>query len=194
MIEPNKAKFSGMGTAYGEAMTTWTVDPSHSSLNFAVRHIMISKVRGRFGAFTGQAVYDDATNAWKSAEATVEVASIDTREEKRDAHLRSADFFDVQKFPSITFKTSGVEARGDDKFLVRGLLTIHGVTKEIALDTEITGTGKDPWGGDRTAFSARGSISRKDFGMVWNQALEAGGIAVGDKVEIEIEAQVVKEK
>ncbi len=175
-------------------MTTWKVDASHTSVNFAVRHIMISKVRGRFGAFTGHAVYDDATNAWKSAEATVEVASIDTREEKRDAHLRSADFFDVQKFPSITFKTSGVEARGDDKFLVRGLLTIHGVTKEIALDTEITGTGKDPWGGDRTAFSARGSISRKDFGMVWNQALEAGGIAVGDKVEIEIEAQVVKEK
>lgn len=175
-------------------MTTWKVDASHTSVNFAVRHIMISKVRGRFGAFTGHAVYDDATNAWKSAEATVEVASIDTREEKRDAHLRSADFFDVQKFPSITFKTSGVEARGDDKFLVRGLLTIHGVTKEIALDTEITGTGKDPWGGDRTAFSARGSISRKEFGMVWNQALEAGGIAVGDKVEIEIEAQVVKEK
>ena len=175
-------------------MTTWTVDASHSSLNFAVRHIMISKVRGRFGAFTGQAVYDDAAKAWKSAEATIQVASIDTREEKRDAHLKSADFFDAEKFPTITFKTSGVEARGDDKFLVRGLLTIHGVTKEIALDTEITGSGKDPWGGDRTAFSARGSISRKDFGMVWNQALEAGGIAVGDKVEIEMEVQVVKEK
>ena len=175
-------------------MTTWTVDASHSSLNFAVRHIMISKVRGRFGAFTRQAVYDDATKAWKSAEATIQVASIDTREEKRDGHLKSADFFDAEKFPTITFKTSGVEARGDDKFLVRGLLTIHGVTKEIALDTEITGSGKDPWGGDRTAFSARGSISRKDFGMVWNQALEAGGIAVGDKVEIEMEVQVVKEK
>ena len=175
-------------------MTTWTVDPSHSSLNFAVRHIMISKVRGRFGAFTGHAVYDDAAKAWKSAEATIQVASIDTREEKRDAHLKSADFFDAENFPTITFKTTGVEARGDDKFLVRGLLTIHGVTKEVALDTEITGSGKDPWGGDRTAFSARGSISRKEFGMVWNQALEAGGIAVGDKVEIEIEAQVVKEK
>lgn len=175
-------------------MTTWKIDPSHSAVNFAVRHLMISKVRGRFTSFTGDAVYDDATKSWTSAEGSIDVASIDTHEEKRDAHLKSADFFDAEKFPKMTFKTTTVEARGDDKFLARGLLTIHGVTKEIALDVELTGQGKDPWGGDRTAFSAKGSIDRKDFGIVWNMALEAGGFVVADKVEIDIEVEAVKEK
>lgn len=175
-------------------MSTWKIDTSHSAVNFAVRHLMISKVRGRFTSYTGAAVYDEAAKTWTSAEGSIDVASVDTHEEKRDAHLKSADFFDAEKFPKITFKTTAVEARGDDKFLARGLLTIHGVTKEIALDVELTGQGKDPWGGERTAFSAKGSIDRKEFGMEFNMALDAGGVMVGDKVEIDIEVEAVKEK
>jgi len=174
-------------------MSTWKIDVSHSTVAFSIRHLVIAKVRGRFGAFEGEVELDDATGTWKKARASVDVASIDTREEKRDGHLRSPDFFDVANHPKMTFTSKSAEARGRDKYVVKGDLTIHGVTKEVSLDVDFLGTTKDPWGGERAAFTAKTEIHRTDFGLKWNQALEAGGVVVGEKVEIEIDVQVVRQ-
>jgi polyisoprenoid-binding protein YceI len=170
---------------------TWNVDPSHSSVHFSVRHMVIAKVRGAFGKFSGSLTLDDADLSKAKLAAKVEVSSIDTSEEKRDGHLKSADFFDVAKFPEMTFASKRVEGQGE-RFKVVGDLTLHGVTRELSLDVERNGAGKDPWGNERVGFSAKGQLNRTDFGLKWNQALEAGGVLVGEKVDLEIEVSAVK--
>lgn len=173
-------------------MTTWNIDTSHSGVHFSVRHMVIAKVRGSFDRFEGSVELDETNPAASKVSVRIDARSIDTREEKRDAHLRSADFFDVETYPDLTFESTKVEKIDDERWRVTGDLTIHGVTKEVALDAEALGTGKDPWGNDRIAFQASTSINRKDFGLTWNQALETGGVLVGDKIEISLDVQAVK--
>jgi polyisoprenoid-binding protein YceI len=170
----------------------WDFDLSHSSINFHVRHLMVSKVHGRFTSWSGKLELDEQDLTRSQLDVTVDATSIDTREEKRDAHLRSPDFLDVEKFPTITFKSKSITRKRDDEYAVVGDLTIHGVTREVSLDVEGGGRVADPWGGTRTGFSARTSISRKDFGLTWNVALEAGGFLVGDKLDIGLEIEAVK--
>lgn len=170
---------------------TWNIDPAHSSVHFSVRHMVIAKVRGSFGKFSGNLTLDGADLAQARLTAKVDVASIDTAEEKRDAHLKSADFFDVARFPEMTFTSTRVEGQGE-RFKVVGDLSLHGVTKPVTLEVERNGAGKDPWGNERVGFSAKGALNRTDYGLKWNQALEAGGVLVGEKVEIEIEVSAVK--
>ena len=169
---------------------TWTVDASHTNVGFTVRHLMVSKVRGSFATFNG--VVTIAENPLESTlEATVDTTSITTNDEGRDQHLRSADFFDVENHPTMTLRSTGVEQRGSD-FVLHADLTIRGVTRQVELDLEFDGVEKDPWGGTRAGFTASTEISRKDFGLEWNAALETGGVVVGDKVKILIEAELIK--
>ena len=172
--------------------TKWNFDLSHSSVNFSVRHLMISKVHGRFTQWDGSLEIDDADVTQSKLDVAIQAASIETRDEKRDAHLRSADFFDVATYPTLTFKSTKIEKRSDSELAVTGELTIHGVTKSVTLDVELNGESKDPWGGIRRGFSAKTSVNRKDFGLTWNAALETGGVVVGDKVEISIEVEAIK--
>ena len=173
-------------------MTTWNIDTSHSGAHFSVRHMVISKVRGAFERFTGVIELDEANPAASKVSVSIDATSINTHEPKRDAHLRSADFFDVEKYPELTFVSTKVEKVGDAEYRVTGDLTIHGVTKEVVLDAESLGVNKDPWGNDRIGFAATTSINRKDFGLSWNQALETGGVLVGEKIEISLDVQAVK--
>jgi polyisoprenoid-binding protein YceI len=175
-------------------MTTnnWNIDAAHSGINFTIRHMVVSKVRGRFAKFTGTVRLDDGDLTRSSVEATVDASSIDTGTAQRDAHLRSADFFDVERFPELRFQSLRIEKTGSDRYRVVGNLTIRDVTREVALDAEYAGRGTDPWGNERVAFAAKTAIDRKDFGLGWNQVLEAGGVLVGDRVEIELDVQVVK--
>ena len=167
------------------------IDTTHSSVGFVVRHMVVSKVRGTFGAFKGTIAYDPARIERSTVEVEIDVNSIDTREPKRDAHLRSADFFDVEKFPTMTFQSTSVKRTDDDTLLVAGDLTLHGVTKPVTLVVDELGGGKDPWGNDRLAWSARVSLNRKDWGLNWNQVLEAGGLLVSEKIDIEIDIQAL---
>ena len=171
--------------------TTWTIDPTHSSVEFSVRHLMISTVKGRFADVQGTVVLDEANPAASSADITVQVASIDTREPQRDTHLRSADFFDVEKYPKITFRSTPIDGTLE-AFKLNGDLTIHGVTRPVTLDVTHEGRGKDPWGNQRIGFSATGKIKRSDFGLTWNATLETGGFLVGDDVKISIDVEAVK--
>jgi polyisoprenoid-binding protein YceI len=175
-------------------MTTnnWNIDAAHSGINFAIRHMVVSKVRGRFAKFTWAVRLDDGDLTRSSVEATVDTSSIDTGTAQRDAHLRSADFFDVERFPELRFQSSRIERTGTDRYRVVGNLTIRDVTREVTLDAEYVGRGTDPWGNERVAFAAKTAIERKDFGLGWNQVLEAGGVLVGDRVEIELDVQVMK--
>jgi polyisoprenoid-binding protein YceI len=173
--------------------TTWKIDPSHSHVEFSVRHLMISSVKGRFGALDGSVVTDEAAPAKVDVTVSIDAASLDTREAQRDTHLRSADFFDVEKFPTLTFQGGRVSGSTTDSFKLTGDLTIHGVTREVTLDVVSEGRGKDPWGGDRAGYSATTKIKRSDFGLTWNQLLEAGGIAVGDEIKISIDVELVKQ-
>ena len=175
------------------AATRFSIDPAHSDVSFSVRHMMFAKVRGHFRKFSGNVTLDDANPAASSVEAEIESASIDTGSPDRDKHLRTPDFLDVEKFPKLTFKSSKVEGKGD-KLSVTGTLTLHGLSKEVVLDVERTGSGKDPWGNERQGFAAKGSLNRKDFGLAWNQALEAGGVLVGEKIELELEVQALPAK
>ncbi|HEY5949102.1 MAG TPA: YceI family protein [Kofleriaceae bacterium] len=170
----------------------WDFDLSHSSVNFHVRHLMVSKVHGRFSAWTGKLELDDADLTRSQLEVTIDASSIDTKEPKRDEHLRSADFLEVDKYPSITFKSTQILREGEEQYRVLGDLTIHGVTRPVTLEVEGGGRVADPWGGTRTGFSAKTWISRKDFGLTWNVALEAGGFVVGDKLEITLEVEAVR--
>jgi polyisoprenoid-binding protein YceI len=172
--------------------THWDFDKTHSSVNFSVRHLMVSKVRGQFHDWTGTLVLDDADITRSVVEVTIQAASIDTKEEKRDAHLKSADFFEVEKFPTLTFKSTKIEKVSAEEIKIHGDLTIHGITKPVVLVTEVSGIQKDPWGGTRTGFSAHTSIEREEFGLTWNAALEAGGVVVGKKVEITLEIEAVQ--
>ena len=172
--------------------TVWKIDSAHTEAAFAVKHLMISTARGRFGAVEGLVEFDPSDLANASAQVTIDATSIDTREAQRDAHLRSADFFDVEKFPSLTFKSRRVDQIQGDAFKLVGDLTIKDVTREVVLDVTSHGFQTDPWGGERTGFSAQTSISRKDFGLLWNQILETGGLTVGDGVKITLDVELVK--
>lgn len=173
---------------------TWEIDPGHSAANFSVRHLMVSNVRGAFGKVTGTVTVDDKDITKSTVDASIDVSTIDTREAKRDEHLKSPDFFDAAKFPAITFKSTKVEKAGD-KLKVSGNLTIHGVTKPVVLDVEGPAkASKDPWGNTRSGFSATTKINRKDFGLVWNKALETGGVAVGEDVTITLDIEVTAKK
>jgi polyisoprenoid-binding protein YceI len=174
------------------ATQRWNIDPSHSGVHFTVRHLVISKVRGSFGKWQGVVEFDEQSPSASSVSVRIDAASIDTREEKRDAHLRSPDFFDVDKYPELTFTSTRVEKRSDSEYRVSGDLTIHGVTRPVVLASELLGRGKDPWGNERIGFAATTTINRKDFGLSWNQALETGGVLVGDKIEIALDIQAVK--
>ncbi len=169
----------------------WNIDPSHSTAEFTVRHLMITNVRGRFGKLEGFVDYDPSKPEATTIEATIDASSIDTRDEKRDAHLRSGDFFEVEKFPTLTFKSKKV-TKTDDGFKAVGDLTIRGVSKEVTLEIEgPTDTQKDPWGNTRIGASATAKINRKDWGLNWNAALEAGGVLVGEQVKISLEVSLV---
>lgn len=171
-------------------MKRLNIDTSHSGVHFVVRHMVVSKVRGSFGQFSGTVDYDVDNVENSKVAVEIDAASIDTREAKRDAHLRSADFFDVEQFPKLTFVSTSVKKAGDN-LAVTGDLTIHGVTRPVVLDVEQAGGGKDPWGNERLVWSASTKINRKDFGLNWNQVLEAGGVLVSDKIEIELEIQAL---
>lgn len=170
----------------------WNIDVSHSAIQFSVRHMMLSKVHGRFGSWSGRFELDEQAPDRSVVEVTIDAASIDTREPKRDEHLRSADFFAVADHPTLRFRSTAVR-RADDGYLVDGDLTIRGVTRPVTLTVEDTGRAKDPWGGERAGFAARATLSRKDFGLTWNALLETGGVVVGDKIEIAIDVQAVRE-
>ncbi len=173
--------------------TKWEIDSAHSSVNFSIKHMMISKVHGGFQKLSGTLNLDRGTLANSSVEATIDVASIDTHESKRDEHLKSADFFDAQKYPAIAFKSKRFESAGGDQYRVTGDLTIHGVTKEVVLQVESPADEmKDPWGNIKMGASATTKIKRKDFGLNWNAALEAGGWLVGDDVSITLDLQLAK--
>ncbi len=173
-------------------MATWNIDTAHSGIHFTVRHMVISKVRGAFERWQGSLDFDEKQPERSKVSVRIDAASIDTREEKRDAHLRSADFFDVARHPELRFESTKVEKLGGERYRVAGDLTIRGVTKPVTLETELLGGGKDPWGNQRIGFSAHTKINRKDFGLSWNQALEAGGVLVGENVEIALDVQAVK--
>jgi polyisoprenoid-binding protein YceI len=174
------------------ARTTWKIDPAHSQVEFAIRHLMITTVRGRFNDVKGTVVTEGDDPATAQVEVIIDVNSIDTREPQRDAHLKSADFFDVEKYPYITFKSRRVTDVKGDRFKLVGDLTIHGVTRDATLDVTSEGRATDPWGGERAGYSATTKINRKDFGLTWNQALETGGVLVGDEVKISIDLELVK--
>jgi len=172
-------------------MATWSIDPAHSHVSFRVRHLLISKIRGSFGSYTATLNYDSASPATASVTASIAVDSIDTGVGDRDTHLKSADFFDAANHPTIEFKSTKVSASGDD-FAITGDLTIRGTTHAVTLKAERTGETKDPWGNTRIAFEAKTRISRKEFGLSWNALLETGGAVVGDDIDIEIEAELVR--
>jgi len=174
------------------AQSTWEIDPVHSSVQFGVRHLMISTVRGKFPKFTATAVGDEKDAAHASVEASIDVASIDTGEPKRDGHLKSADFFDVEKYPAITFKSTKVEAAGERRFKLHGDLTMHGVTKPVVLDVEATPEVKGMRGETRAGAHATTKINRKDFGINWSKSMDGGGVVVGDDVDVTIEVEGVK--
>jgi polyisoprenoid-binding protein YceI len=180
--------------AFAQA-ATWTLDPPHTSVQFSVRHLMVSTVRGAFGKVSGSVEADEKDLTRSKIHATIEAASIDTRIEKRDAHLKSPDFLDVARYPTITFVSKKIEQAGPGHFKVTGDLTLHGVTREVSLDVEgPTPEIKDPRGNTRAGAEATTKINRKDFGLVWNQVLETGGVAVGDEVTITIDVEATKDK
>ncbi|GAB4439146.1 MAG: YceI family protein [Chloroflexi bacterium OHK40] len=172
---------------------TWVIDASHSSVEFVARHMMISKVRGRFNNFTGTVQFDEQNPANSSVNVQIEAASIETRDEKRDGHLKSPDFLDVANHPYITFVSKRVEVVDDSHGKIIGDLTIRGVTREVVLDAEYNGQALSPWGTTSAGFNASTRINRKDWGLNWNVALETGGVLVGEEVTIEIELEIVKQ-
>jgi polyisoprenoid-binding protein YceI len=171
---------------------TWTLDTAHSGIGFAIRHMVVAKVRGRFGGWTGTVKLDEQDLTRSAVDVQIEAGSIDTGNAQRDTHLRSADFLDVEQFPTLRFQSTRIENAGAERFRVVGKLTIHGVTREVELAVERGGQGKDPWGNQRVGFAATTSILRSDFGLTWNQALETGGLLVADRVDIELDVQAVQ--
>ncbi|MEZ4512616.1 MAG: YceI family protein [Chloroflexota bacterium] len=172
---------------------SWQIDSAHSDIQFTVRHMMISKVRGRFETFSGTVSYDEANPTNTTADITIDTNSINTREGQRDGHLRSPDFFNSELYPAITFKSTRVEQTAENKGKLIGNLTIRDVTQEVALDVTFEGKAQSPWGTTSVGFSATAKINRKDFGLTWNQALETGGVLVGDEVTINIELELVQQ-
>jgi polyisoprenoid-binding protein YceI len=173
------------------ALENWKIDTVHSTLGFTVRHLLVSKVHGHFTKWSGTFAFDEANLAASHVSVQVDVASVDTREPQRDAHLRTGDFFEVEKFPEMTFKSTKVEGSGKT-FKVTGDLTLRGVTKPVVLDVEYAGRMVHPQMGERSGFSAHGSINRKDFGVNFNQVLDSGGVALSEKVDLNIEVEATK--
>ncbi len=180
----------GAVVATPAAEETYKIDPVHSTIGFSVRHMVINSVKGKFKQFSGTVVLDNDTI--KEANGTIQTASIDTGSAQRDNDLRSGNFFDAAKYPTITFQTKRVEKKGDETVLT-GDYTMHGVTKEISLPVKVSGPVKDPWGGTRIGLEGKSKLNRKDFGMTYNKVLETGGLLVGDEVELEINAEAVKQ-
>jgi len=179
--------------ATSSAADKYTVDPTHSSIGFAVRHMVVSKVKGYFNEYTATILYDDKDITKSSAEVTIKTASIDTRDAKRDEHLRTPDFFDAAKYPEITFKSKRIEKSGEG-FVAVGDLTMRGVTKEIQLPFTFAGVVTDPWGNTRLGLSASTKLNRQDYGVSWSKSLDSGGLVVSDDVEIAIEIEAIKAK
>ena len=180
-----------MATTTGSSTRTYKIDKSHSEAIFQVRHLL-TKVRGRFSDFEGTVEFNEANPEQSSVNFTIQATSIDTAEQDRDKHLRTADFFDVENHGTITFHSKRIDAKGGDSIDVIGDLTIHGVTKEVTLPVTHLGKAKDPWGNERLGFEAETTINRKDFGLNWNKALESGGVLVGDDVNVGLEIELVK--
>ncbi|MFZ7946593.1 YceI family protein [Neobacillus sp. 19] len=174
------------------AKTKWALDPAHSSVDFSVRHMMIANVKGTFNSFNASIEADPADLTTASIEFSVETASVDTRSKDRDAHLVSADFFDVENHPNMTFKSTSIEKTDEGEYNVTGDLTLRGLTKQETFFVTFEGQGKDPWGNEKAGFSATGTVNRSDYGLVWNAALETGGVLVGDKVKINLQIQAAK--
>jgi polyisoprenoid-binding protein YceI len=177
------------------AISTWNIDASHSAIEFAAKHMMITTVKGRLADARGAITIDEANPANSRAQVEFDAKSIDTRADQRDQHLRSADFLDVEHFPTIGFtsrRVEGASAQPGSRFRVIGDLTIRGVTKEVVLDATYEGRGRDPWGGERVSFSAETKIDRREFGLVWNAALETGGLLVSNDIRIHLEVQAVR--
>jgi polyisoprenoid-binding protein YceI len=174
------------------AAGTYSLDASHSHVGFSVRHVMVSKTKGRFGDVAGTVVIaDDPLES--SVEVTIQAASIDTRDEKRDEHLRSGDFLDVEQFPTLVYRSRSVAPAGKGRWTVQGDLTVRGVTQPVPLEVTFEGGARDPWGGERIGFTASTELDREAFGLTWNQALETGGVLVGKTVKIDIEAEAVRQ-
>lgn len=199
----NRSLRSALGSALAGALwltasasafgANWEVDPAHSNVGFAVRHMMVSTVHGSFGRYTGSISIDDADVTRSTVHIEIDAASITTGNDKRDEHLRSSDFFDVTHFPKLVFDSTHVERKGPDFLAVAGNLTIKSVTRPVVLNVSgLTGEVKDPWGGTRRGATATTKISRKDFGLNWNKALETGGVVVGDEVTIQLEVELTK--
>jgi polyisoprenoid-binding protein YceI len=169
----------------------WTIDSAHTQVEFAVKHMMISTVRGRFTRFSGTLNVNEQQPELSSAEGSIEAASIDTHDANRDAHLRSADFFDAEKFPALTFRTTKITPDGENRYKVAGQMTIKDVTREVVFEVSDEGRGKDPWGNLHWGFSAQTTLNRKDYGLTWNVGLEAGGWLVGDNVKITIDLEAI---
>jgi polyisoprenoid-binding protein YceI len=170
--------------------TVYALDPAHTTVEFIVRHLMITKVRGRFTGFEGQVELAPGSDLPVFITASIDAGSIDTREDQRDAHLRSADFFDVENYGKLTFESTRIDGTPDD-FVIDGKLTIHGVTRDVSLTGSFEGRANDPWGGVRVGYSAQTIVNRKDFGLTWNAALETGGVVVGDEVRIELNVEAI---
>ena len=180
-------------TATPASTITWKLDPAHSNAEFKVRHMMISNVKGSFAGLTGTLTEHTVDSSLSTIEATIPIATVSTGDPQRDGHLKSADFFDVEKNPEMTFKSTKVQKKGEEEYAVTGDLTIHGVTKSVTFAVEgPTAPGKDPWGNTRIGISATTKINRKDFGLNWNATLETGGILVGEEVNLTVEAQFIK--
>ena len=186
------AQSTAVNTAAETGISTWTLDPDHTQVWFSVRHMMFATVKGQFPGVSGELKLNDADPTETAVEVRIDAATIDTRNEQRDQHLRSADFFDVENHPHLTFVSRRVERVGGLKYRVTGDLTIRGTTREVVLNAEETGRGKDPWGQEKIGFTAETRIDRKDFGLTWNQALEAGGVLVSDEVKISIDGQAIR--
>jgi Uncharacterized conserved protein len=175
------------------AKTKWAVDTTHSSIDFSIRHMMIAKVKGSFNRFDASIEADPEDLTTADIAFSVDVASVDTRNDDRDAHLRSADFFDAENHPTMTFKATKIVKTGDGEYDVTGDLTIRGVTRSETFKVTFEGAGNDPWGNYKAGFSAEGAIKRSDYGLTWNAALETGGVLVGDDVKIHLEIEAVEQ-
>lgn len=176
-----------------QSTPVWNVDQSHTEVGFSIRHLMIATVRGRFGQFNGTITGDLSDFSQAQIEAEIDASSIDTNDAERDEHLRSGDFFEVDKFPKISFRSNEIVPAGDNRYTVRGDLTIRGVTKPVELDTTFGGTATDPWGNSKAAFNAQAKLNRKDFGLTWNSVLETGGVLVGDEVDLNLNVELTQQ-
>lgn len=173
-------------------VSNWALDASHSSVDFSVRHMMIAQVKGSFNEFSAVITADPQDLTTASIQFNIELASVDTRSEDRDNHLRSADFFEVEKYPTMTFTSTNIEKVDEDEYKVTGDLSLHGVTRQETFTVTYEGTGKDPWGNEKVGFSVAGKLNRSDYGLTWNAALETGGVLVGDQIKVSLQIQAAK--